>query len=75
MVKNPYVLRTADDIPLFIADFSTTPLKTVPTPSADLLDELVALLVVENVGEALQDGGGGGATERGEQRRMRGRRL
>ena len=41
-----------------------------------LLDELVALLVVEDVGEALYDGGGGGgAAEGGEQRRMRGRRL
>ena len=40
-----------------------------------LLDELVALLVVEDVGEALEDGGGGGAPEGGQQRRVRRRGL
>ena len=44
--------------------------------SSDLFDELVALLVVEDVGEALDDGGGGGgAAQRGQQRRVRRRRL
>ena len=51
-----------------------TPYVKNPNPT-NLFDALVALLVIEDVGEALEDGGGGGAAEGGEQRRVRGRRL